>query len=236
MKTKICGRCKIRKPIKQFCKDRSTKSGLHSRCRECIKIDNEKHKIKRQKYYQDNKASISLKNKQYRELNKAKLAIYYKKNKNKRNEQYKKWYYANRDYQLKQHKKWREKNQDRHRANYIKWKNTNYEYLKRYRKNRRKQIHIKLIDNIRRRINIAIKNKNRCSIDYLGIDIQSYQIYLKKLFQKGMTWNNYGKWHIDHIVPLSSAKNEEELIKLFHYTNTQPLWAEDNLKKSNKIS
>jgi hypothetical protein len=51
-----------------------------------------------------------------------------------------------------------------------------------------------------------------------------------------MNWNNYGYygWHIDHIKPLSSAKNEFELIKLFHYTNLQPLWWKDNLSKNGK--
>lgn len=84
---------------------------------------------------------------------------------------------------------------------------------------------------------MAIKSKKNHSIEYLGIDIESYKKYLQQLFDSRMNWNNYGikGWHIDHIIPISSAKNEEELIKLFHYTNTQPLWAEDNLKKSNKI-
>ena len=50
-----------------------------------------------------------------------------------------------------------------------------------------------------------------------------------------MNWENRNLWHVDHIIPLSSAKTEEELVKLCHYTNLQPLWAEDNLKKSNKI-
>ena len=52
-----------------------------------------------------------------------------------------------------------------------------------------------------------------------------------------MTWENYGMygWHIDHKIPLCSANNETELLKLFHYTNLQPLWAEDNLKKNGKI-
>jgi hypothetical protein len=50
-----------------------------------------------------------------------------------------------------------------------------------------------------------------------------------------MNWSNRKEWHIDHIIPLSSAKTEEELLKLFHYTNLQPLWANDNIKKSNKI-
>jgi hypothetical protein len=51
-----------------------------------------------------------------------------------------------------------------------------------------------------------------------------------------MSWEKFGKYiHIDHIIPLSSAKTEEEIYKLCHYTNLQPLWAEDNLKKSNKL-
>ena len=52
-----------------------------------------------------------------------------------------------------------------------------------------------------------------------------------------MGWDNYGinGWHVDHIIPLSSAKNENEIYELCHYTNLQPLWGTDNIKKSNKI-
>ena len=51
----------------------------------------------------------------------------------------------------------------------------------------------------------------------------------------GMSWANRGEWHIDHIIPLSSAKTEEDVIRLNHYTNFRPLWKEDNQIKSNKI-
>jgi len=53
-----------------------------------------------------------------------------------------------------------------------------------------------------------------------------------------MSWKNYGRkgWEIDHIIPLSSATTKEELIKLCHYTNLQPLWWWENLEKGNKIT
>jgi hypothetical protein len=58
--------------------------------------------------------------------------------------------------------------------------------------------------------------------------------HIEGLFTEGMTWNNQGRWHIDHIIPLASAKTQEEIIKLFNYKNLQPLWAIDNILKSNK--
>ena len=94
---------------------------------------------------------------------------------------------------------------------------------------------------MRNRINQILKNKkfvkkNRFLV-YLGCTPSELKFYIEKKFQPGMTWDNWkiGGWHIDHIVPLSSAKNEEEIMKLCHYSNLQPLWAIDNLKKADKL-
>jgi hypothetical protein len=58
---------------------------------------------------------------------------------------------------------------------------------------------------------------------------------MESLFKEGMTWDNHGEWHIDHIIPISSGKTEDEVVKLCHYTNLQPLWKTENLLKGDKL-
>ena len=77
--------------------------------------------------------------------------------------------------------------------------------------------------------------KNSKTNQILGCSFEDFKNYLQIQFKKGMSWENYGEWHLDHIYPISLAKDEEELIRLNHYTNFQPLWAKDNLQKGNKI-
>ena len=82
---------------------------------------------------------------------------------------------------------------------------------------------------------LKISKKNK-TFDIVGCSPEFLKQHLEKQFTKGMSWELLGQHiHIDHIIPLSSAKTEDELYKLCHYENLQPLWAEDNLKKSNKI-
>jgi len=97
----------------------------------------------------------------------------------------------------------------------------------------------KLKYNISCLINVSIKSKcfTKKSKTYkiLGCSFEDFKIYIENQFTKGMNWENRKEWHLDHIYPVSLAKNEKELIRLNHYTNFQPLWAKDNLQKSNKI-
>lgn len=79
-------------------------------------------------------------------------------------------------------------------------------------------------------------NKTKCSLDILGCTQEEFKIHIESQFTEGMSWDKLGEIHIDHKIPISYAKTEEELYKLNHYTNLQPLWAIDNIRKSNKIT
>jgi hypothetical protein len=83
-------------------------------------------------------------------------------------------------------------------------------------------------------IKMNYTKKSICT-EILGTDWKGFQSHIESKFKEGMTWENYGEWEYDHIIPISIAKNEEEIIKLNHYTNFQPLWKEENKLKSNKI-
>ena len=122
-------------------------------------------------------------------------------------------------------------------------KNPDYRknYMKVYSKKRRKNdSQFKLINNIRARVLKFFKskkiNKNNKTLEIVGCNSEFLKNYIESKFTDGMSWDDMGKKiHIDHIIPLSSAKNKDEIYKLCHYSNLQPLWSIDNLKKGKKF-
>lgn len=94
---------------------------------------------------------------------------------------------------------------------------------------------------MRGRLNMALRinQKAGSAIRDLGCSIEELKSYLESKFEPGMSWDNHGKkgWHIDHIIPLSSFNlgNREELLRACHYTNLQPMWANANIAKRDKI-
>jgi len=119
------------------------------------------------------------------------------------------------------------------------------EYEKKHRKtyenNRLKSDHMfRLSKNLRRRISLFLKTNNlskkNTTFDIIGCTPEYLKEHIETQFTEGMSWELIGKYiHIDHIIPLCSAKTEEEIYKLCHYSNLQPLWAKDNLLKGTKI-
>ena len=71
--------------------------------------------------------------------------------------------------------------------------------------------------------------------EIIGCEYEQLIEHMESQFTDGMSWDNKGEWHIDHIIPISSAVTEEDVIRLNHYTNLQPLWAKDNLFKGSKL-
>ena len=73
------------------------------------------------------------------------------------------------------------------------------------------------------------------SLEVFGISWIDFKEYFESKFKEDMSWENRSAWQIDHIIPISIARNVDDMIKLNHYTNFQPLWRRDNYTKSNKI-
>lgn len=122
---------------------------------------------------------------------------------------------------------------------YEKYKKQDAERMKRKR-NRGDEM-FNFVESIRGLVRKSFTNKNYTknskTFDILGIDQEGLFEHIEKQFKDGMTWENHSHrgWHIDHIIPVNSATSYEELVKLNHYTNLQPLWCDENWKKSDKI-
>jgi hypothetical protein len=145
------------------------------------------------------------------------------------------WYAKNRDKEIAKAKKWQKENPEKAKAATSKYvKNSNYT-MNRY--NNDIQFRLRVI--LRNRLLQSIKTdaKAGSAVQDLGCSINEFKDYLESKFVPGMTWENMGDWHIDHIHPLSKYDlgDVEQFKQACHYTNLQPLWKEDNLRKGSML-
>jgi hypothetical protein len=238
---KICKKCVINKELDEFGNNKNNNDGKNIYCKVC--------ELERAKNYRENnREKVNEASKNYRKNNPEKyknsIRKYLEKNPNmaptnriknyrldpefikKEKESRKKYYQKNIEKEREKRKEYYYKNKEKEREKNNEWKKNKLKTdpLERIKKNIRDRV----------REYLTGDNKSKRTFDIIGLDKENFKSYIENKFTEGMSWENYGEWHLDHIKPLYLSENEEDLIKLNHYTNLQPLWAEDNLKKNRK--
>lgn len=199
---KKCGRCLLQKSYEEFSKG-SSKEGLQSYCKSC-KSD----------WRIDNKSELQVYNREYKSLNKDRVI-----------ELKKKWRIKNHDRAYEYHKEYCKRNREQVTGVQREWERKKLESDFLFKMKKRLRGHTW------RAFKFMSAKKSKRTEELLGCNIEQFREYIISKFLPGMTEENYGEWHIDHIKPLSSASTLEDLEILCHYSNLQPLWAVDNLKK-----
>jgi hypothetical protein len=233
---KMCNKCNLEKDIILFQTIKNNKDGLSYSCKACLKEYTSS-------YYNKNKETLKYKNREYVKNNKENIDKYkkdwYLENKEDILDKSKKFYYDNKDSKIEYQMNYWLKNKDN-----IRIRNSNY--VKQRRKN---DITYKLSCNIKTSIYNSIKclgyKKESKTFDILGCSFEEFKLYMESKFETWMSWDNHGLyngelnygWDIDHITPISSAASQQEILKLNHYTNLQPLCSYTNryIKKDNLI-
>ena len=227
MESKICTMCNVEKELTEFnIITRRGKKCYHAKCKICFKEyykesnknsynKNKEIRLENQKKYtKENKEQISKQRKEFREKNKERLKLEQKEKYNKNKEVYiqkvKEYYINNKEHLLQ-------------------------------KKNERFNIRMSTepIFKLTKNIKTLIKSKIKCNgytkdsktNEILGCSYEEFKLHLESKFESWMTWENHGLyngelnygWDIDHVIPISNGKTEEEIIKLNHYTNLQPL-------------
>lgn len=208
--TKVCSKCGIEKSLDDFGKQRN---GKKSSCKSC-------ENKRTQDWYRKNKEKVCKRTSEWSAKNKDRV------NECKRIRRAK--------HRLLNPLK------EKPKFNKQEWLKNNKEKLAGYKRKWLKQNPKNaMADRVRRRINEFMKKngykKQHKTHEIIGCTFEQLRFHIEKQFQHGMTWENRSEWHIDHIIPLASAKTEEDVIRLNHYTNLRPLWAKDNLVKSAKM-
>ena len=179
--------------------------------------------------------------KEFERLKKNSIAAKYRKGDQEKVKQINAKYYAKNPEKSKQcAAKWRVENPEKAKQHNVKWRAENPEhvasYINDYHKQRKAEDPLYRVQcNMRSMGNrvvkqLALGKKPASTEKWQGCSADELKDYFESLFQEGMTWDNYGEWHVDHIRPVCSF-SAEEWQQINHYTNLQPLWAEDNYSK-----
>lgn len=245
---RVCKKC-LYKEAKDYREKNKHSEEFKKRKSAYDKKYNEKHsekiKLKSKEYYNENKERLDEKNKKY-----------YQNNKEQHLENNKAWRLSNPKRYEKIKDNYKERQSELRKARYLNNKEEenqkSKEYFKlnkdtkeyrekkqTYKKERKKKDPLfNLRVKIASRVYAAFKgqgySKNTITQKMIGCSWVELQEHIQAQFTKDMTWDNYGDWQIDHIIPLGSSIDKDEMIKLCHFINLQPMWKEDNLAKKNK--
>ena len=244
---KWCPKCNSAKLVEDFCKS-NTSDGLNGTCKDCTAkgrdVNRQKLNARAKQYYQENREEKLKWASEYREINAEKVKEikkqYYENNKEKVLETNKQRRLDNIEVYKERDRKYHHTNRTKRKESLKEWRKNNVEHLREYRNDKyqnNEDFHIwQICRQLVRRAFLAIgTKKERSSREFLNYSAKDLKEHIEKQFKDGMSWDNHGEWHIDHIIPISQAKTLEEGIKLSKLSNLQPLWAEDNLLKRNKI-
>lgn len=195
------------------------------------------------RYYAENRERILKERRSsYGEEEKQKKKERYNQNREQLLDQKREYYIRN----LDSIKEYRERNKARMRLQNRNWHQNNKERC-RERKRKTSQAYrqrpeIKLRMAYRRRMNKLLRGdiKPARSLEILGCTLDEFKSHIENQFKPGMTWDNHGihGWHIDHVIPCSrfDLTDPEHIKRCFHFSNLQPLWAKENLQKSNNLT
>lgn len=229
MITKKCTSCGVTKPVSEFNKNAKGKFGVRSRCAECGR---QYHKELRatqpdrtrgaaQRYKTRNREKISLAGK-----------LYYEKNKARSAERRRVRYQENKEFELERNRRWAKRNPEAALA------------LGRKSDAKRRATPRGKLDNaisagVHRGLTSGAKSGRR-TYEILGYSRDELMKWLERQFLPGMSWENYGDWHIDHEIPLAvhnyETPDDIDFKRAWALTNLRPLWAKDNMSKGARIN
>lgn len=227
---KMCSFCGVKQVVRKFCSKKCRVDSRKILRLEYLKANKEKVRIAQKAYVEKNKEKVLAYNKQWLEQNKEHCKKYgaaYAKQNVTKIRQYNKEYFN----------KYADEIKEKARLRRLAW---TPEKIKTLRKQAREEYRTNPAERFRKFVSNSFRriasNKPARTEHILGCSFLEAKQHIENLFQEGMTWENYGKWHIDHIKPIASIDptDMEAIKQVNHISNLQPLWAKDNISKGAK--